>query len=133
MLEGLLKRDLAIAGKEIVVESAGTLQKSDQGANPHSITCMRERDIDITTHRSRWVGNLDLANYERIYVMGGNLKDELVKMGALADKIEILREANGGVPNPFNANLSADQQDMAKYIPCAKVLEEESRRIVPAL
>ncbi len=132
MLEGLLKRDLAALGKEITVESAGLL-RIDQGATPHSITCMRERGIDITGHRSRCAEDLDLASFDHIYVMGGNIKDALVKLGVPADHIEILRESEGGVPNPFNANLPADQQDMTKYIPCAAVLEEESKRIAASL
>ncbi|MEO6077168.1 MAG: hypothetical protein ABIP54_00075 [Candidatus Andersenbacteria bacterium] len=134
MLEGLLKRDLAVAGKEIVVESCGVLDKNDDaGANPHSITCMRERSIDITSHRRRFAGNLNLANYERIYVMGTDLRDEIVRLGALADRVEVLCESSGGVPNPFNSALAVDQQDMAKYIPCAAVLEEESARIAMSL
>ena len=133
MLEGLLKRDIAAVGKQVAVESAGTLQKSGQRANPHSITCMRECSIDIATHRSRWVGELNLASYERIFVMSGDLRDELIDLGVAANKIEILCETNGGIPNPFNADLPADQQDMAKYIPCAAVLESEARRIALTL
>lgn len=134
MLEGLLKRDFASAGKDIAVESCGVLEKRDDaGANPHSITCMQERGIDITSHRRRYAGDLDLNGYDRTYVMGQSVKDELVKLGADADRIEILCEENGGVPNPFNADLPVDQQDMEKYIPCAAVLEQESTRIVALL
>lgn len=134
MLEGLLKRDLAATGKEVAVESCGVLDKKDNaGANPHSITCMQERGIDITGHRRRFAGDIDLGSYERIYVMGTELRDELVKLGAPADRVEVLREDAGGVPNPFNSALAVDQQDMAKYVPCAAVLEEESKRIAASL
>ncbi len=135
MLEGLLKRDLAVLGKnDIVIESAGTLEKAQiDTANPHSITCMGERGIDITGHHRRYAGHLDLASYDCIYVMGANIRDGLVAMGASADRIVILRESEGGVPNPYNDNLAPDQQDIAKYIPCAAVLEEESARIAASL
>ena len=134
MLESLLKRDLVATGKDVVVESAGTLEKRDNaGANPHSITCMKERGIDITGHQRRFAGDLDLASYERIYIMGATLKADLIKLGAESDRVEILCEADGGVPNPFNADLAVDQQDMAKYIPCAAVLEKESQKIAESL
>ena len=94
---------------------------------------MQERGIDITGHGRRFAGDLDLTSYDRIYVMGTELRDELVKLGASADRIEVLRENTGGVPNPFNSALAVDQQDMAKYIPCAAVLEEESKRIAASL
>ncbi len=135
MFEALLKRDLAALGKDdIVVESAGTLEKAMiETANPHSVTCMRERGIDITSHRRRFAGTVDLNSYERIYVMGANVRDGLVTLGAPADRIVILRESEGGVPNPYNDKLGPHDQDMAKYIPCAAVLEEESKRIAASL
>lgn len=102
MLEGLLKRDLAAAGKEVAVESCGFLDKKDgAGANPHSITCMKQRGVDITSHRRRYAGDLDLKGFDHIYVMGTDVRDALVSLGAPPDRIEVLREDKGGSSQPL--------------------------------
>lgn len=52
MAEGLFRRDLAAAGVDAVVESAGLVTQG-QEASRHGVDAMARRDIDITAHRSR--------------------------------------------------------------------------------
>ena len=112
--------------KGVTVESAGLREKDNQPANEHSIACiMQMLYIDLSTHRSRYAGNLNLASYDHIYVMDEGIRDELVRLGAPADRIEVLCQADGGVPNPY-------QKGLATYQKCAETLRKESQRIVAA-
>lgn len=52
MAEGLFRRDLAVAGVDAVVESAGLVTQG-QEASRHGVTAMARRGIDIDAHRSR--------------------------------------------------------------------------------
>lgn len=52
MAEGLFRRDLAAAGVDAVVESAGLVTQG-QEASQHGVDAMARRGIDIDAHRSR--------------------------------------------------------------------------------
>ncbi len=52
MAEGLFRRDLAAAGVDAVVESAGLVTQG-QEASAHGVDAMARRGIDIEAHRSR--------------------------------------------------------------------------------
>lgn len=54
MAEGLFRRDLAAAGVDAVVESAGLVTQG-QEASRHGIDAMARRGVDIDAHRSRRV------------------------------------------------------------------------------
>jgi protein-tyrosine phosphatase len=52
MAEGLFRRDLAAAGVDAVVESAGLVTQG-QEASRHGVDAMARRGVDIDAHRSR--------------------------------------------------------------------------------
>ncbi|WP_436793218.1 hypothetical protein [Actinospongicola halichondriae] len=52
MAEGLFRRDLAAAGVDAVVESAGLVTQG-QEASRHGVDAMARRGVDISAHRSR--------------------------------------------------------------------------------
>lgn len=52
MAEALFRRDLAAAGVDAVVESAGLVTQG-QEASRHGVTAMARRGLDIDAHRSR--------------------------------------------------------------------------------
>lgn len=118
MMQALLQNQL---GNEFVVESAGINPKAGTGesANDHSILCMSERGVDLTAHKSRWVGNLNLSEYSHIICVGDNeakVVSDLLPQGSKT----IVLTANGdrgGVPNPWEKGLGA-------YRDCLALLDE---------
>lgn len=117
MFVGLLLQVLAEQGKRnIEVESAGMLRETaGMPANPHAIEAMRDRGIDITAHQARWIGTLDLAAYDRLLCVEPEQVDVLGSLGAPRERIEVLNEANGGIPNPYG-------KDLETYKTCSTII-----------
>ena len=117
MMQVLLQKEL---GNKFQVESAGIREEAaGYPANKHSILCMNERNIDLTGHVSRWVGNLDLTQYQYIVCVGASEAEQVKQF--LADQkntvVLIANESNGGVPNPYQKGLGA-------YRKCIALLDE---------
>src|ERR1700722_8224194 len=68
MMQAVLQAHL---GAAFQVESAG-LRKELAGrpANHRSVACMKERGVDLSSHVSRWIGDLDLDQYRWIVCVG---------------------------------------------------------------
>ena len=60
MAEGILRARFAEAGVDAVVASAGTLGWSQHPATPHAVTAMAELGLDIGSHTSRRISDVDL-------------------------------------------------------------------------
>jgi protein-tyrosine-phosphatase len=117
MMQALLQQQL---GDEFQVESAGIRKEAaGQPANDHSILCMQERTIDLTRHRSRWVGDLDLTQFSHIICVGDNEARQVSEL-LPQNSSTIVLTANGdrgGVPNPYKKGLPA-------YRECLALLDE---------
>src|SRR5579859_2601240 len=75
MMQAVLQQHL---GATFLVESAG-LDKALAGrpANHRSVACMKERGVDLSSHVSRWVGDLELDQYLWIVCVGRNEADKV--------------------------------------------------------
>ena len=60
MAEAILRARLAEAGVQAHVASAGTLGWSQNPANPHAVTAMAELGLDVGSHVSRPISDVDL-------------------------------------------------------------------------
>src|SRR5262245_3983694 len=68
MMQAVLQQQL---GAGFRVESAGVSRElAGRPANRNAITCMRERGIDLSGHVSRWIGDLDVAQFGWIVCVG---------------------------------------------------------------
>ncbi len=112
-MSALLQKEL---GCNFRVESAGLWGAMGQPANDFSILLMQERDIDISEHRSRWAGDLNLAQFSHIVCV-----DEMVA-GRVHEFFEdeppgsIVLTANwdhGGIPDPYERGLQAYRECLA--------------------
>ena len=73
MMQAVLQQHL---GDEFLVESAGISRElANRPANPRSVTCMKERGLDLSGHISRWIGDLDLDEYRWIVCVGSDEAD----------------------------------------------------------
>ncbi len=68
MLEAMLRAEIAKRDiEDVIVESAGVLTyMTDCPADARSVECMRERGLDISRHRGRWIGALSLQQFTHI-------------------------------------------------------------------
>src|SRR3989344_779799 len=113
MMAALLQKEL---GDEFRVESAGIKKEAaGQSANEHSILCMKERGIDITGHRSRWIGELDLTDFEWVVGVGQVEVDAIWEFVPHHTIIEVVvaNKTGGGVPDPFQKGLPAYRECLA--------------------
>jgi len=111
---------------DVQVESAGTSKAANlaKPANKHSITCMRERGLDLQGHRSRWINELDLQKYDLVLCMNQVQYNYLKVRGVPVDKILIIDTNNQGeIPYPKQTSLPAHRR-------CVKVLEEAINDII---
>lgn len=113
--------------QHISVESAGTYVDVNKDclnspANEHSVTCMAERGIDITGHRSRPLSAIRLNDFDLIVCMS-DAEVEFVARLRPCGAILLANAANGGVPNPW-------QKGLPTYQECARDLEVVAQDVV---
>ena len=124
MLEVMLRQEFEkCCSDQHQVTSAGVAAIPGAAASANAITVMKERGLDLTGHRSRAVQDLNLADIDVFWCMGGNHALYLVEAGVAVDTVRILNEAGGGVPDPYGG-------DVMIYERCATVLAGEAHRIV---
>lgn len=104
MMQAVLQQHL---GDAFLVESAGlAMELAGRPANYRSVACMKERGIDLSAHVSRWVGELDLDDYQWIVCVG---HDEVERVRPLlgADKtcVIVANEERGGIPDPYELGM----------------------------
>jgi protein-tyrosine-phosphatase len=112
MMQAVLQQHL---GHAYLVESAGVSgDLAGRPANSRSVACMAERGVDLSGHISRWIGDLDLNQYEWIVCVG---QDEAVKVrstqGVVSARVIVANEHKGGIPDPYELGLSGYRDCLA--------------------
>src|ERR687895_291198 len=62
------------------VASAGVAGGEESGADPHSVTALAERGIDIASHRGRRVAARDVADATLVLAMAQEHREELARI-----------------------------------------------------
>jgi protein-tyrosine phosphatase len=116
MMRAVLQQHL---GAAFLVESAGVREElAGRPANHRSVSCMKERGVDLSGHVSRWVGNLDLDQYQWIVCVGHDEADQVRSLlGADKTRVIVANEHHGGIPDPYELGL-------AGYRDCLALLDE---------
>ena len=117
MMRTVLQQHL---GDAFLVESAGlTRELAGRPANHRSVACMKERGADLSAHVSRWVGDLDLDQYQWIVCVGHDEADQIHSLlrGANKTRVIVANEHRGGIPDPYELGL-------AGYRDCLALLDE---------
>src|SRR5690242_2009317 len=91
MMQAVLQQHL---GPAFLVESAGVREGlAGRPANHRSVACLQERGVDLTTHRSRWIGDLDLDQYRWIVCVGQDEADKVRSaLGAGSARVIVANE-----------------------------------------
>ena len=112
MIQAILQQYLGTAFR---VESAGlTKELAGRPANYRSVACMKERGIDLDSHISRWIGDLDLGQYQWIICVGRDEADRVRSaLGTTSTNVLVANEQNGGIPDPYELGLVGYQNCVA--------------------
>jgi protein-tyrosine phosphatase len=116
MMQAVLQQHL---GAAFLVESAGTSKElAGRPANASSVACMKEREVDLSGHVSRWIGDLDLDQYRWIVCVGHD-EAHKVRSALRADSTSVLvaNADRGGIPDPYELGL-------AGYRDCVALLDQ---------
>jgi protein-tyrosine phosphatase len=110
LAEGILQQKAAAAGLDWQVDSAGT-NGYHIGEAPHPLSqkVARLNGLDISQQRARRFTATDLANYDKIYALAGDVVDEIRRIsgrGADLSRVSLLmNELHPGldedVPDPY--------------------------------
>jgi len=122
-MAAFFKREFQIVGFSVKIESAGVVDREGVRVSRHTLAVMKERGIDMSSHRSRYVGNISLENFDHIYCIDERVKKRLIDFDADSSRIVILNEKNGGIPNPFHRDIEA-------YEKCASLIETEVKKVI---
>jgi low molecular weight protein-tyrosine phosphatase len=108
LAEGILQQKAAAAGLDWQIDSAGT-NGYHVGEAPHPLSqkVARLNGLDISQQRARRFTAADLASYDRIYALAGDVVDEIRRIGgARPGKVQLLMNelrpgADEDVPDPY--------------------------------
>jgi protein-tyrosine-phosphatase len=124
MLATLVRAALRNAGRtDVTVVSAGTGAISGMPASDGAQRAMNRRGLVLDQHRSQSLADIDPAAVRRVYAMSAHHAAAARSQGVPAERIVIVNEAQGGVPDPWGG-------DDEHYEACAQVLELAARDIV---
>ena len=101
MAEALFKANLTQVEKlKIEVKSYGLAVFGSDTANENAVKVMRERNIDISAHRSTPLSRLAVENADLIVTMTESHTDALLSAGVPNEKLMTLN-----VPDPFGGSI----------------------------
>lgn len=102
----LLEHAVAIGRTDVEVESAGYLKSAAKGeaaAAPWN-ELKGVTGVDLSTHRSRWIGNLDLSQFSSIVCLDDHALKGMVESGLTSPKVPIYLI---GILNPWQKGVDA--------------------------
>lgn len=116
MMQAVLQQQL---GAAFQVESAGVrAELAGRPANHRSVLVLGERGVDLSGHVSRWIGGLNLAEYQWIVCAGEGEADQVRALLSKADaRVIVANEPNGGIADPYELGLEG-------YRDCLALLDE---------
>lgn len=104
-------------GSTVRVESAGTAATSGSAATPDAVEVMKERGLDLESHRSRSVHTVNLGRYDLIVALTPSIADFLRNQAGGRSDVEVI-----DVPDPLGQGVTA-------YREAADAMERQIHRI----
>ncbi len=126
MMKAVLTKKLHDNDIESTVDSAGIAEKDPTPASDNAKTVMEEMGLSLESHISKHVREVDLPSFDIILVVDQKTKDALIEQGVPVEKITILNEEYGGVPNPYGG-------DMLVYRECAQSIADLLEDVLKSL
>lgn len=126
MMQVVLQQQL---GDAFVVESAGlTKELAGRPANHRSVACMQERGIDLSSHKSRFIEDLENLNQFHWVVCVGPDEADKVRaiLGESSASVLIANEDHGGIPDPYELGMDGYRDCLALL---DQIMPDVARRI----
>lgn len=111
---------------DIKASSAGIATISGLPVSDNAKAACKEFGVDISDMRTTYIGDLDLKDFDGIFVMCEAHKQRLVSAGVDCKKINVLAENSGGISDPYGADITV-------YRKCRDELYEEIKALVKRL
>ena len=89
----------------IECKSAGIHAQNGSAPSIGAIRALNELDIDLSSHRSSSILNLNLSDYDLFVTMNEHLLNSLVSLGVDSRRIYVLNKESGGILDPFGGDL----------------------------
>src|SRR5687767_13807185 len=128
MFAKVFEREARRLGQQnMTIESAAWRKSgSNQLADVRWSDLVDETGIDLSSHKSRWIGNLVLSSYDHILCMDADTLIEVRKMTRRLTKNNTARLVNPpyGIPNPWG-------EDLDTYRASYKLMEDIAGQIPP--
>lgn len=105
MAQGLCNKIAKNLNLDIEAYSAGVATISGLPVSENAKAVCREYGVDISNNRTKYVDDIDLSSFDKIYVMSKSHKDALAFRGVDENKISILAEDKGGISDPYGGDL----------------------------
>ena len=105
MAQGLCNKIAKNLNLDIEAQSAGVATISGLPVSENAKAVCREYGVDISNYRTKYIEDIDLSQFDRIYVMSNSHKDALIYKGADKNKITVLAEGKGGISDPYGGDL----------------------------
>lgn len=101
MAEGIMKNISAKNGKEVYVDSAGTLDYHEgEAPDPRAVKKAKDHGIDISNQRARPFVTEDFSRFDTIFVMDdNNYKEIMMRARDEGDKAKVKMIMNEAYPN----------------------------------
>lgn len=103
-MEAVLRSELSKRGLEVHVESAGLLKEAEgQNAFDSSVKEMSDRGLNISSHKSRHIGNIgDFTQFDLVVCVGEAEANQVRAFSPdMKDRVVVANELAGGIPNPW--------------------------------
>ena len=134
MAEAILKdmlRNSETITEDIRVLSAGIWAIEGQGASPHSIEVLKNKNIDLSNHRSRPLTRELIEESDLILTMTGNHKRQILNaMPKAKDKVftlkEFAEEDNLDISDPYGQSIEV-------YSSTAEEIEKALKKVISKL
>lgn len=122
MLQVLLQKACQERDVDVVVESAGVSATGGMPATENAVACMKERKLDLSNHRSRYVLDLDFKQFDLVFCLSPLHGEYMRDKGMPPEAVIVVNADQGGVPDPVDLGLEAYKQ-------CAQLLEDAAAEI----
>jgi protein-tyrosine phosphatase len=115
MAEAILTHRLLARGVKGTVESAGIAAVEGEPADPMALALLRERGLDLSSHRARLLTGDLLADFDLVLVMEGGHKRAVEREFPQArGRVQLLGRFGGfEIPDPFRGTRAEFEQTLA--------------------
>lgn len=106
MAQGICQKIAKARNININVKSAGISTISGLPVAENAISVCKEIGVDIKDFRTTFIGDINLYDFDHIFVMANSHKIQMLSLGIDKEKVSVLAEDRGGISDPYGGDLT---------------------------